>query len=59
MFNRYIVGLNIGNHDSSACLLKNGEIVSYIEQERISRNKLAIGESPIDAFKMLFRKRRN
>ncbi|MCQ2589036.1 MAG: hypothetical protein MJ179_01300 [Treponema sp.] len=52
----YIVGLNIGNHDSSACLLKNGEIVSYIEQERISRNKLAIGEAPIDALKCCLEK---
>lgn len=51
MTNIYIVGLNIGNHDSSACLIKNGEIVSYIEQERISRNKMAIGEAPIDALK--------
>ena len=51
MKDTYIIGLNIGNHDSSACLLKNGEIVTYIEQERISRNKLAIGEAPIDALK--------
>ena len=55
MKNTYIVGLNIGNHDSSACLLKNGEIVSYIEQERISRNKLAIGEAPIDTLKACLR----
>lgn len=56
MKNIYIVGLNIGNHDSSACLLKNGEIVSYIEQERISRNKLAIGEAPIDALQSCLKK---
>lgn len=49
MKHRYIVGLNIGNHDAAATLIKNGEIVSYIEQERISRNKMAIGEAPIDA----------
>ena len=55
MKNTYIVGLNVGNHDSSACLLKNGEIASYIEQERISRNKLAIGEAPIDALKACLR----
>lgn len=47
--NTYILGLNIGNHDSSAALIKNGEIVKYIEQERISRNKMAIGEPPIEA----------
>lgn len=47
--NKYILGLNIGNHDSSAALIKNGELVKYIEQERISRNKMALGEPPIDA----------
>lgn len=46
---KYIAGLNIGNHDSSAALLKNGELVSFIEQERISRNKMAFGEAPIEA----------
>ena len=46
---KYILGLNIGNHDSAAVLLKNGELVCFIEQERISRNKMAIGEPPIDA----------
>jgi len=47
----YIIGLNVSNHDSAACLLKNGEIVSFIEQERISRNKIAEGEAPINALK--------
>lgn len=51
MHTSYIIGLNIANHDSSACLLKNGEIVSYIEQERISRKKIALGEAPIEALK--------
>ncbi|PUE11253.1 hypothetical protein B9Z51_02785 [Limnohabitans sp. T6-5] len=46
---KYIVGLNIGNHDSAACLLKDGVLLSYAEQERFSRNKMAIGEAPIDA----------
>jgi len=49
MKNNYIIGLNIGNHDSAAALLKNGEIMSYAEQERFSRNKIAEGEYPIDA----------
>ena len=47
--NKYILGLNIGNHDSAAALIKNGEVVKYIEQERISRNKMAQGEPPIEA----------
>lgn len=47
--NKYILGLNIGNHDSAAALIKNGEVIKYIEQERISRNKMALGEPPIEA----------
>lgn len=47
--NKYVLGLNIGNHDSAAALIKNGEVVKYIEQERISRNKMALGEPPIEA----------
>lgn len=47
--NTYILGLNIGNHDSAAALIKNGELVMYIEQERISRNKMALGEPPVEA----------
>ena len=46
---KYIVGLNIGNHDSAACLIKDGILLSYAEQERFSRNKMAIGEAPVDA----------
>lgn len=46
---KYIIGLNIGNHDSAACLIKDGILVSYAEQERFSRNKMALGEAPIDA----------
>lgn len=46
---KYVLGLNIGNHDSAAALIKNGELVKYIEQERISRNKMALGEPPIEA----------
>lgn len=46
---KYIVGLNIGNHDSAACLIKDGVLLSYAEQERFSRNKMALGEAPVDA----------
>lgn len=47
--NNYLLGLNIGNHDSAAALIKNGEVACFIEQERISRHKMAIGEPPVDA----------
>lgn len=46
---KYIVGLNIGNHDSAACLIKDGVLLSYAEEERFSRNKMAIGEAPVNA----------
>ncbi|WP_051650152.1 carbamoyltransferase C-terminal domain-containing protein [Selenomonas sp. AB3002] len=45
----FVLGLNIGNHDSAAALIRNGELISFIEQERISRNKLALGEAPVEA----------
>lgn len=54
--NSYILGLNIANHDSSACLVKNGELVAFAEQERFSRNKIALGEPPIDAISFCLNK---
>lgn len=35
----YILGLNAYHADSSACLLKNGEIVAATEEERFTRTK--------------------
>lgn len=40
---RYIIGLNTYDHDVSACLLRDGEIVYAIEKERITREKHATG----------------
>jgi carbamoyltransferase len=40
---RYILGLNTYDHDVSACLLRDGEIVYAIEKERITREKHATG----------------
>ena len=39
MKNNYILGLNIYHGDSSACLMKDGEIIFAIEEERINRVK--------------------
>jgi carbamoyltransferase len=39
----YILGLNTYDHDVSACLLRDGEIVYAIEKERITREKHATG----------------
>ncbi len=38
-------------HDPSAALLVDGEIVAAAEQERFSRRKHAVGETPVDAVK--------
>jgi len=46
---RFILGLNIGNHDAAAALIKDGELIRYIEQERISQHKMAFGEPPVEA----------
>lgn len=45
----YVLGLNTGVHDSSAALLRDGVLVHLVEQERLSRTKHAVFESPADA----------
>ncbi|SDT80757.1 carbamoyltransferase family protein [Actinoplanes derwentensis] len=37
------LGLGGSNHDFSACLVEGGDIVSAIEEERLSRRKYAVG----------------
>jgi carbamoyltransferase len=43
---RWIAGLNHGAHDASCALLENGRLVTTVEQERLSRRKRAVDESP-------------
>ena len=50
MKNNYILGLNILHGDSSACIMKNGEIIFAIEEERINRIKHWAG-FPIESVK--------
>ncbi len=38
---RYILGINSAYHESSACLIKNGQVVIAIEEERLNRIKHA------------------
>lgn len=45
----YVLGVNIGFHDSSAALLRDGALCSLIEQERLSRRKHAVGQPPAEA----------
>ena len=42
----YVLGLNLGFHESSAALLHNGSLRWLVEQERLSRRKRALGQSP-------------
>jgi len=37
----YILGINSTYHESSACLLKDGNIVAFVEEERFNRTKHA------------------
>ncbi len=49
----YILGINSGvdnnTHDSAAALLKDGQLICMVEQERISHRKRSVGEAPGDA----------
>ncbi|WP_405794987.1 carbamoyltransferase C-terminal domain-containing protein [Streptomyces longwoodensis] len=42
----YVLGVGTGPHDGSAALLRDGELVVMVEQERLSRKRYALGESP-------------
>ena len=46
---RYVLGLNLGWHESAAALLRDGELRWLVEQERVSRRKRAIGQPPTEA----------
>jgi carbamoyltransferase len=46
---RYVLGVNPGFHDGSAALLRDSELVAMVEQERLSRNRRAMRESPSEA----------
>ncbi|WP_050493473.1 carbamoyltransferase [Streptomyces sp. NRRL B-1381] len=47
----WTVGLNHGAHDASCALLKDGRLVVTVEQERLSRRKKALDESPAGALR--------
>jgi len=51
MDKHYILGVNIGFHDAAAALLASGSLVNLIEQERVSRKKHAIAQTPALAIK--------
>ena len=39
MANRYVLGVNAYDHDTSACLLRDGHVVAAINKERLTRHK--------------------
>ncbi|ELS02603.1 putative carbamoyl transferase, NodU family [Xenococcus sp. PCC 7305] len=39
--NKYILGINSAYHESSACLINNGQVVIAVEEERLNRIKHA------------------
>lgn len=44
-----ILGLNPGPHDGAAALLLDGQLHSFLEEERLSREKRAAGAPPVQA----------
>ena len=54
----YILGLFHSHSDPSAALLANGEVVGFIEEERLLRNKHAVGQFPIKAIDYLLKENR-
>lgn len=46
---RYVLGLNIGFHDASAALVRDGELVFLVEEERLTRRKHALAQPPVMA----------
>lgn len=55
MKNNYILGLNYGEFNSSACLLKNGQVEIAIQEERLNREKFT-KKFPILSIQEIFKK---
>jgi carbamoyltransferase len=48
----YVLTLGVAGgfgHDGAACLFDDGRLVSYAEEERLTRSKLAYGVPPVNA----------
>ena len=39
----YIIGINAYHADSSACILKDGKLITAVEEERLTRTKYFAG----------------
>lgn len=53
----YILGINCYIHDSSACLIKDGEVVAAVAEERLVRRKHT-GEFPLESIKYCLKSER-
>ena len=51
----WIAGITRG-HNGATCLLKDGEVVFYLEEERLSKNKEILEKISIDKMRYLFNK---
>ena len=46
-------GLRVGYQDSSAVLMRGRELISYVEKERIRRDKRSRGKLPDSAIRLI------
>ncbi|MEK7478119.1 MAG: carbamoyltransferase N-terminal domain-containing protein [Patescibacteria group bacterium] len=47
-----INGYHKRSHDTSACIVKDGEILAMVEEERLIRQKRAFDKKPINSIKL-------
>jgi carbamoyltransferase len=53
-----VLGINaIGHHDASVCLIEDGRVVSFAEEERFIRDKHARGRQPVNAVRWCLQSR--
>ncbi|RPI22295.1 MAG: carbamoyltransferase [Acidobacteria bacterium] len=50
----YTLGINAAFHDSSACLIRDGKVLSAVEEERLSRIKHAKRPIPFSTYELPF-----
>ena len=58
MKDKYILGLNYGEFNSSACLLKNGNVKIALQEERLNREKFT-KKFPILSIKKIFQEEKD
>ncbi len=51
----YTLGINAAFHDSSACIIKDGELLAAVEEERFTHTKHGKRPVPFSAYELPFR----